>query len=95
MYMFIFGWSKRALTSTNYKHNKKYYKNLLSKTNKRKRDITYFNPPFSLTVSCKIGKQFLNIINTSFDENYLYEKNNSIEIQLKYHTVIQLNFKVT
>ena len=34
----------------------------------------FFNPPFSLNVSSKIGKQFLNLITTPFDENHPFHK---------------------
>ena len=67
------------------------YETILTKRNKRqrKRDMIIFNPPFSLTVSYKIGKQFLILIKTSFDEKYTYKKY-SIATQLKYHTVVQV-----
>ena len=33
---------------------------------KRSRNITYFNPPFSLSVKTKVGKEFLRILDSSF-----------------------------
>ncbi len=36
---------------------------------KRRRNITWYNPPFDLTVKTKIGKIFLEILDQSFNEN--------------------------
>ena len=33
---------------------------------KRSRNVTYFNPPFSLSVKTKVGKEFLKILDSSF-----------------------------
>ena len=86
---------QRALTSANYKQNIKYDKNLSLKTNKRKRNIIYFNPPFSLTVNSKIGKQFLNLINTSFDENHPYKKIfNRNTIKISYSSTANFKSKI-
>ena len=35
----------------------------------RSRNITWFNPPFSLNVKTKIGKEFLKILDKSFPQN--------------------------
>ena len=86
---------QKALTSANYKHTIKYDKILLAKTNKRKRNIIYFNPPFSLAVSSKIGKQFLNLINTYFDENHPYKKIfNRNTIKLSYSSTTNFKSKI-
>ena len=45
------------------------------KQQKSKEKIVYFNPPFSLTVATKIGKEFLNLVNKHFDTNHSYHKN--------------------
>ena len=67
---------QKALNSANYKDNLKYDNTISPKSNKkqRKRDIIFFNPPFSLNVNSKIGKQFLHLITTTFDENHPYNK---------------------
>ena len=65
---------QNSLNSANYKHKLVYNQPLTRKNNKRKRDIIYFNPPFNLNVETKIGKQFLNLINTHFDNNHAYRK---------------------
>jgi len=64
-----------ALKSANYKFNLTYQKANEKTTKKqRKRKIIYFNPPFSLTVATKIGKEFLNLLNKHFDTNHPYHK---------------------
>ena len=59
----------------------------------RKRKIIYFNPPFSLTVATKIGKEFLKLIDKHFDKNtsiinFLTGK------QSKYHTAAWKTLKL-
>ena len=56
---------QNSLNSANYKHKIVYDQPLIGKNNKRKRNIIYFNPSFKLNVASKVGKQFLNFINTS------------------------------
>ena len=82
---------QKALNSVNYKDTLKYDKTTLLKRNKiqRKRDIIFFNPPFSLNVSSKMGKQFLNLITTSFDENHPHNKISNRNT-LKYYKIIQI-----
>ena len=81
---------QKALNSANYKDNLKYDNTILSKINQkqRKRDIIFFNLPFSLNVNSKIGKKFLNLITTSFDENHPYKKYLTAT-KLKYLTAAQ------
>ena len=43
-------------------------------TKNRKRNIIWFNPPFSKNVSTNIGKYFLNLINKHFPINNKYRK---------------------
>ena len=43
-------------------------------TKNRKRNIIWFNPPFSKNVSTNIGKNFLNLINKHFPINNEYRK---------------------
>ena len=39
------------------------------KKKKRKRDITYWNPPYNINLVTNIGKQFLTLINKHFPAN--------------------------
>ncbi len=41
------------------------------KNRTRKRHITWYNPPFDLTVATNIGRRFLNIVDESFKDNAL------------------------
>ena len=52
---------------------------------KRKRNLTFFNPPYSMIVKTNIGKEFLKIIDTSFPPgNKLHGKLNRHNIKLSY-----------
>ena len=42
--------------------------------NRRKRKITWFNPPFSLNVKTQIGKKFFGLINKHFPKDHIYHK---------------------
>ena len=42
--------------------------------NRRKRNITWFNPPFSLNVKTQIGKKFFGLINKHFPKDHIYHK---------------------
>ena len=57
------GTYQQALNKTNYKHklafNERQYDN---KNKRRQRDIIWFNPPFSQSVSTDIGRKFLTLI---------------------------------
>ena len=74
----------------NYKDNIKQVKTILSKRNKKeiKQDIILFNPPITLILNYYIGKQFLNLVTTSFDKNHSYKKYLTTT-GLKYHTAAQ------
>ena len=56
------------------------------KSKHRSRNITYFNPPFSLNVQTNIGKQFLKLLDRHFPENHPLKKiinRNTIKISYK------------
>ena len=53
-----------ALTKAGHKHNMRYQQNIRQNTttNKnRKRNIIWFNPPYSANVVTKVGKHFLSL----------------------------------
>ncbi|CAB4040461.1 Hypothetical predicted protein, partial [Paramuricea clavata] len=60
---------QQALQNSGYKHQLKY-KHLLNhttpRTRNRRRNIIWYNPPFSKNVSTNIGQTFLNIIDDEF-----------------------------
>ena len=41
---------------------------------RRKRNITWFNPPFSLNVKTQIGKRFFGLIYKHFPKDHIYHK---------------------
>ena len=57
-----------ALDKSGYKHKLKYKANIYTASNKkqRKRNIIWFNPPYSKHVKTNIGKIFLNLIKKHF-----------------------------
>ena len=60
---------QEALKKFGYNHQLTYQKSISDKnkdTKRRKRKITWFNPPYSKNVSTKVGNQFLKLINKHF-----------------------------
>ena len=57
-----------ALNKSRYKHKLKYQANTDTGNNKkqRKRNIVWFNPPYSKNVKTNIGKLFINLIKNTF-----------------------------
>ena len=58
---------QEALEKSGYKHKLEY--ETPTKTNKkknRKRNVTWFNPPFSLSLKTNVGKEFLSLLDRSF-----------------------------
>ena len=52
----------------------------IAKSRNRNRNIIWFNPPYSKSVSTNVGKKFLTLIEKHFPENHkyriLFNKNN-------------------
>ena len=71
---------QKALDNSGYQYKLNYNptQNPDSKPNttkrKRKRNITWFNPPFSDNVTTNIGKQFLNLIDKCFPKGHQLHK---------------------
>ena len=56
-----------------------------AKPHKRKRNVTWFNPPYSRSVKTNIGKRFLNIIDKEFPpEHILHSIFNRSTVKLSY-----------
>ena len=77
-----------ALKKSGYDY-KLEYKPTINQNNKpknnRKRNITWFNPPYSKHVASNIGKQFLNLIDTCFPPtNKLHKILNRNTVKLTY-----------
>ena len=68
--------SQDALDKSGYKYNLKYKANIDTPSNKkeRKRNVIWFNPPYSKNVKTNIGKIFLNFIKKHFPPHYKLHK---------------------
>ena len=100
----IFNESKKeyeeALKQSGYKNFELKYnpeKQIPKKNNKnRKRNIIWFNPPFSKNVTTNIGKQFLGLIKKHFPpQNKLHKIFNKNTIKLSYSCTKNMNKIIT
>ena len=59
---------QEALASSGYSHTLEFQppQELTTKKRNRKRNITWFNPPYSANVQTNVGKEFLRLIDTAF-----------------------------
>jgi hypothetical protein len=59
---------QEALNRSGYKHVLEYAptQEIGPKKKNRKKSVTWFNPPFSLNVMSKVGKEFLTLLDNSF-----------------------------
>ena len=78
-----------ALDKSGYKHELKYKANIDtdSNTKQRKRNIIWFNPPYSKNVKTNIGKIFLNLIKTHFPPHHKLHKlfnKNTVKISYRF-----------
>ena len=68
-----------ALKSSDYEYDMKY-KKYQAKTRTRRRNVIYFNPPYSANVKTNIGKEFLRLVKKHFPPNHkfcsLFNRNN-------------------
>ena len=66
-----------ALTKAGYKHQMRYQQNTRQNTttNKiRKKNIIWFNPPYSANVVTKVGKHFLSLLDKHFPPHNKFHK---------------------
>ena len=63
-----------ALAKSGHKYELKYKPENNTNRRTRKRNIIWFNPPFSKTVTSNIGKQFLNLLDKHFPRNHRFYK---------------------
>ena len=75
-----------ALKKSGYKNTKLQYKEKTQpKARTRKRNITWFNPPYNKNISTNIGKHFLSLINKHFPRtNKLHKIFNRNNIKVSY-----------
>ena len=62
----------QALEKSGYKHNLAFQATKTEKTRNRKRNITWFNPPYSNNVSTNVGKKFLRLLDKHFPPNHKF-----------------------
>ena len=62
---------ENALKKSGFNH-KMEFKEYIKAPRKRKRNVTWFNPPFSKNVTTNIGKIFLKMIDKHFPQNHKY-----------------------
>ena len=60
----------QALEKNGYKQKLEFQTENSSRRRQRKRNITWFNPPFSKNVSTNIGRKFLNLLDKPFPPNH-------------------------
>ena len=64
----------QALKSSGYKEKITYSSNPNDKKRTRKRQIIWFNPPFSMNVKTNVAKKFLSIVERCFPQNHKFRK---------------------
>ena len=63
---------------------------------RRNRNLTYFTPPFSMTVKTRIGKEFLKIVDTAFPPtNALHKKLNRHNIKISYSCMPNMKTRIS
>ncbi|KAJ8034175.1 hypothetical protein HOLleu_20901 [Holothuria leucospilota] len=68
---------QEALTKSGYQHQLRYEppsRNNNNEKRKRKRNITWFNPPYSANVATNVGKKFLNLLEKCFPPGHQLRK---------------------
>ena len=70
---------QKALDNSGYKHLLTFSSNIPTQTSNskrknRKRDIIWYNPPFSKNVSTNIGRTFLKLLDAEFTEEHVLHK---------------------
>ena len=74
-----------------YKPPNKENENRIKSLKNRKRNIIWFNPPFSKNVSSNIGKYFLLLIQKHFPSSHKYEIFNKNNVKISYSCMGNIN----
>ena len=76
---------QEALKKSGFNHVMEYSKPTGTRTRRRKRNITWFNPPYDVNVEFNLGQKFLLIIDTCFPkENKMHQLFNRSTVKLSY-----------
>ena len=66
------------------------------KKRKRNRNLTYFTPPFSMSVKTKIGREFLKIVDTSFPpSNPLHKRLTRHNMKISYSCMPNMKSRIS
>ena len=65
---------QKALNDSGYNYKLHYEPDIANKQRKRKRDILWYNPPYSLNVQTNIGRKFLSLIDKHFPKHHILGK---------------------
>ena len=68
------GHYQEALEKSGHQHVLRYNPPRRTERRKRRRNIIWFNPPFSKTVTTSIGKKFLSLLDKHFPRNHKFRK---------------------
>ena len=76
---------QQALNKAGYQHELRYTKEKSQKKRNRKRNITWYNPPYSKHVATKVGKRFLQLLDKHFPKgNPLHKIFNRNNVKVSY-----------
>ena len=65
---------QEALRKSGYTEELRYEKSDNQRRRKRRRNIIWYNPPFSANVKTNVGKLFLSLVRTHFHKHHRYHK---------------------
>ena len=86
---------RKALEKSGYLQTLKYHpsnENVSNSKQKRKRNVIWFNPPFSANVKTKVGNYFLSLIKKHFPPRHKFSKLfNRNTIKVSYSCMSNIN----
>ena len=89
---------QKALEKSGYTQNLKYHpanENVSNNKRNRKRNVIWFNPPFSVNVKTKVGNYFLNLIRKHFPPRHKFSKLfNRNTIKVSYSCISNIKAKI-
>lgn len=87
-----------ALRQSGYTYQLKFEPTPLNRDTRRRtryRDVTWYNPPYSMNVATQIGKEFLKIINKEFPKSHILSKLfNRNTLKLSYSCMPSIQHKI-
>ena len=88
---------QEALKSCGYEEDLVYTQNNITQTRRRnrKRNIIWFNPPYSKSVETNIARTFLNLVKRHFPQNHKYHKLfNKNNVKVSYSCMDNIESKI-